>query len=468
MGRILILDPVLSHAHLDPKDEIVGTAAETLKKLNRNNFELLLIYPGDLSISRETLIRKALAKAPLLSIALVGGPYPESRIAGTFVDLVIPEDAAPERIRIETDHLIEARKLQLECDLVGKSPELTAITELIFRIAPTDLAVLITGESGTGKELVARAIHRHSGRSRKVFLPVNSAAIPEGTFESELFGHEKGSFTGAVSRHSGYFEQADGGTIFLDEIAEIPPNVQAKLLRVLETGDFIRVGGTGSVHVDVRIIGATNSDLAEAMARRVFREDLYYRLAVIKIDIPPLRQRRNDIPVLIYKFVSEVRETHSGEFGGISDAAISRMMDYHWPGNVRELKNLVVNAVLLAGERPVVPDDLEGYFQEHEKLNRNLPVMIDGKAFGSRNLDSGRIETALAIILSELKILEERIDHLAERIDNADSPTPEKAAKSRILRALASNGFDKKKTATELGISLRTLYRHLKKFGIGV
>jgi DNA-binding NtrC family response regulator len=465
MAAILVIDPSEGFRE---NDAIVERNAEAgFRRLKTQDFSILVIMSGEIGIARDSFIRRALAKSPLMGVILVGEPFAKENIAGHLVDIELPSDVSHERLRAEIERLAETLRLQQECDLVGKSAELKAITELIFRVAPTDLPVLIIGESGTGKELVARAIHRHSGRFHKPFLAVNSAAIPEGTLESELFGHEKGSFTGAISRHEGYFEQANGGTIFLDEIGELPQSTQSKLLRVLETGDIIRVGGKGSVHSNVRLIAATNIDLTEAVVARRFREDLYYRLSAVKINIPPLRQRRRDIPTLVNKFVSEVEKSHSGDFGGFSNSAVSAMMEYHWPGNVRELKNLVENALLLAGERIVKAEDLESYFFDHQRIGRDLPMLAHkGRFYEQIHNDKDRIEAVLSLIYTELKRLEARIEELADRLEPIRPLSSEEAEEMSLRKTLSENGFDKNVAAKRLGISLRTLYRRMKKYGI--
>ena len=463
MDRMLALDPSgeCSLVNVDT-DRMVTGAADALRSLNEGSYELFLLCPGELEISRTSLLRRAMAKDPLMGIILIGDRSGYDRVTLAAVDRVLPPEMEPEELIGEIEEIIATRRLLAECDLVGKSPELKAIGKLIFRVAPTGLPVLIMGESGTGKELVARAIHRHSGRNEKIFLAVNSAAIPRGTLESELFGHERGAFTGASSRHQGYFEQADGGTLFLDEIAEIPPEIQAKLLRVLESGSFMRVGGSSELHSDVRLLGATNANLARAMSEGDFREDLYYRLSAVKVNIPPLRERTQDIPILVTKFLMELEERHSMAFGGLSRNAVDRMMDYHWPGNVRELKNLVENALLLAGEEVVEPEDLEGYFSEHANIGRNLPATVDERT--SQGEDG--LKTALAMIFSELRALRESMNELEMRVDSLAVSDPGKAERLRILRALRDNDYDKDLAAAELGISLRTLYRRLKKYDI--
>lgn len=460
--KILILDTGKRANYMVRDGDLkVASAVDTLKILNTEKIEAVLIMPGEIGISRESLVHKIASKNPLISIVLVGDSLPENSIASMIVDLHFPENAKIERIYKELDELIAVKKVLSDCDLVGKSTQMKAIGELILRVSPTDLPVLIVGESGTGKELVARAIHKNSKRASAKFLPVNSAAIPAGTLESELFGHEKGSFTGATSRHSGYFEQADKGTIFLDEIAEIPLPIQSKLLRVLETGDFIRVGGSGSVNVDVRLICATNADLLLAVSKKLFREDLYYRLSSVKIHIPPLRERIEDIPALVYKFVSEISSRYNEKFGGITADAIERMMKYHWPGNIRELKNLVEKSVLLAGKKPIVGNDLEDYFFEHEQIGRNLPTLKTDTFVAS----SENMAMALAVIYSELKGIKSNIDELAN-IFRRNEFNSDYILKKKIIDALEKNDFDKKRTAEKLGMSVRTLYRKLKKLGI--
>lgn len=233
-------------------------------------------------------------------------------------------------------------------EIVGGSPALRAVLENVNAVANTDTTVLITGETGTGKELVARAIHSASSRRERPLIKVNCAALPATLVESELFGHEKGAFTGATARRAGKFELAHGGTIFLDEIGELPLEMQAKLLRVLQEKEFERVGGSESFRVDVRVIAATNRDLAQAIRERTFREDLYYRLCVFPVRIPALRERQGDIAILSQKFVQQFSRQIGKEIAGISDAGLKRLEEWHWPGNVRELRNIIERAVILA------------------------------------------------------------------------------------------------------------------------
>jgi DNA-binding NtrC family response regulator len=250
-------------------------------------------------------------------------------------------------------------------NIVGSSPALRCVLDVVEKVADTDSTVLITGESGTGKELIARALHYNSHRANRMFVTVNCGAIPEELLESELFGHVRGAFTNAVSHREGRFSVADGGTVFLDEIGDMSPNLQVKLLRVLQDQTFEPVGSSKTIQVDVRVIAATNQDLEYAIKERRFREDLYYRLNVIPIEIPPLRERREDIPLLARHFLDEMNREKSKAGGcSFSQEAMERICEYDWPGNVRELENLIERLVILRGEGEIRVDDLPPTFRE--------------------------------------------------------------------------------------------------------
>jgi len=251
-------------------------------------------------------------------------------------------------------------------DIVAKSQKMLDVIDMAKRVAQVNSTVLIRGESGTGKELIARAIHRASPRCDGPFIPVNCGAMPDTLLESELFGHEKGAFTGAIARKLGRFELADKGTIFLDEIGDMPPALQVKLLRVLQDRRFERVGGTKTIEVDVRIIAATNQNLEQLMAENKFREDLYYRLNVITIFVPPLRERPEDIPLLAEHFLRKYRTETNKKVVGFSEETMNMLMSYHWPGNVRELENAVEHAVVLTKSQIIQPDDLPFNLRSHE------------------------------------------------------------------------------------------------------
>lgn len=262
------------------------------------------------------------------------------------IKLIIRKELDVHTLREENRSLREALGKRYEFkNIVARSPKMQEVLATMVRVAPTNSTVLLGGESGAGKDLIARAIHQHSRRASGPFLKINSTAIPENLLESELFGYEKGAFTGAVNSKPGKFELADRGTIFLDEIGDVPPSIQVKLLRVLQEREFERPGGTKTLKVDVRLIAATNRDLRAALEEGTFREDLYYRLNVVPISIPPLREHMEDIPDLVEHFIARFEQDSAKEIRGITPAALRMLMDYHWPGNVRELENIIERAV---------------------------------------------------------------------------------------------------------------------------
>lgn len=269
-------------------------------------------------------------------------------------------------------------------NLIGKSREMEAIYDKITQIAPTKSTVLICGESGTGKELIAKAIHQNSPRRDKPFIALNCSALSEGVIESELFGHEKGAFTGAVGRRIGRIEAAQGGTLFIDEVGEMTIPIQLKLLRVLEERELVRVGGSETIKLDVRLIAATNKDLRQAIEDKSFREDLYYRLNVATINVPPLRERKEDLPLLVNAFISEFSREHNRNIKGISREALHKLMDYSWPGNVRELKNLIESIIVTSKKEEIRLADLPPHIKDlnpaedslHLKLGSSLDKVI--------------------------------------------------------------------------------------------
>jgi DNA-binding NtrC family response regulator len=385
------------------------------------------------------------------------------------------------------ERLIARRALQQRTGIIGES---AAIQELLVRIeqmAPVSSTVLIQGESGTGKELVAKAIHDLSPRRGKPFIAVNCAALPETLLESELFGHEKGAFTGAAERRLGRFELADTGTIFLDEIGEIPASVQVKLLRVLETRTFFRLGGVQPIKVDVRVVAATNRSLRDSVGLGEFRDDLYYRLNVLTIYLPPLRERREDIPLLIRRFVRELTQAHDRPFRGITPDAMQRLVEAPWPGNVRQLRNLIESMVVLAPGREVrasdiPPDVLEG-------ASRLLPVRVGTQVPPA----SQELEFILRNIMDlrlQLEEVRRRLDERPQRVQvielGESSPvadvlptneheergavvyrpgmTMADVEKEAISAALTQHRGNRRKAAEMLGIGERTLYRKIKAY----
>jgi DNA-binding NtrC family response regulator len=270
-------------------------------------------------------------------------------------------------------------------NFIGDSPEMHKVFKIIEKVADTDSTVLILGESGTGKELVAKAIHYNSMRRDKPLIPVNCGAIPEDLLESELFGHEKGAFTNAIRTRIGRFEMSNGGTIFLDEIGEMSPHLQVKLLRILQEQEFERLGGTKTIKCDIRVIAATNKDLDKLVLENQFREDLYYRLRVIPIEIPPLRERRSDIPLLVKHFVDIMVRTRGKEIKGVSKDVMKAFMNYDWPGNVRELENIIERMVILTDADELTVNDLPDKLLQKQKTEEVGPSMIPDDGFSLNN-----------------------------------------------------------------------------------
>ena len=364
--------------------------------------------------------------------------------------LAKPVDLYELRRRVQA--LVEKRRLRFEVDelkarlderfgfekIVGRSQAMLELFQQVRMVAPTRATVLIWGESGTGKELIANAIHQNSERKRKRFLPLNCAAIPANLMESELFGHEKGAFTGADRVHMGKFEQAHGGTLFLDEIGELSLDLQVKLLRVLEERAVTRVGGSLPIPVDVRIITASHRDLNQMVVDGRFRDDLLYRLKVVELRIPPLRERTDDIPLLVHAFLAQLNVEHAKRIRGISDDALRSLTSYHWPGNVRELKNVIERMVIFCDE-----EELQARHLPYDFKAGHSPVMPVPQAAAS-------IPAPLALDGDGL---------LAGPLDEVE--------KKAILKALEETGGNKTQAARVLGIGLRTLHRKLKQYENG-
>jgi DNA-binding NtrC family response regulator len=347
--------------------------------------------------------------------------------------------------------------------------------------------VLIEGESGTGKELVARGVHDLSPRRGKPFIAVNCAALPETLLESELFGHEKGSFTGATERRLGRFELADTGTILLDEVGEMPPATQVKLLRVLEDRTFFRVGGVQPIKVDVRVIAATNKSLKEAVALGQFRDDLFYRLNVLQIYLPPLRERRSDIPILLRRFIAEYAATHERQFRGITPEALQILVEADWPGNIRQLRNLVESMVVLAPEGEIRATDIPPDIRER---GRSLPVPVLGPARDAAGRELEFIFRSLVELKLQVEDLRRRLDDRPQRVEmievGSGSPvipieaetssdaevlyrrgmTMADVERATIEAALKETRGNRRKAAEILGIGERTLYRKLKEYAL--
>jgi DNA-binding NtrC family response regulator len=470
------------------KYETARDTAAAVRQVKKALPDLAFVYhelPGGSGLKALQRLKK---RHPLLLGALVGPRLPAERRksliaegADTYIEIGSPESAVHAGVRA-----LIARK---ESGVLGRNEKMLQIVDIVEGIAPTKVTVLITGESGTGKELIARAVHRRSDRSEGPFVAVNCAALPQGVLESELFGHEKGSFTGATAQRAGRFEIADGGTLLLDEVGEMPQGTQAKLLRVLEEENFMRVGGSKPVSVDVRLVASTNRNLKELVERGSFRRDLYYRLNVVPIHVPPLRERREDIPTIFYGLAEETCGRNNLEFGGITEEAMYYLESYDWPGNVRELKNLVENLLVLSKGKRIGVEDLPDHILRLESGSRDLPVRVGRpREEVERDLLFGR----LALIEKQIAALSELILDMREgggRFHEKASAVPGEASWTEVVEdpadTLAKPGRkirdvekmlientlkqvngNRKKAANLLGIGERTLYRRMKEYNL--
>ena len=396
--------------------------------------------------------------------------------------------------------------------IIGNSIGLNRALEVGMQVAPTDISVLITGESGTGKETIPQLIHQYSKRKHAEYIAVNCGAIPEGTIDSELFGHEKGSFTGAHEKRKGYFEQADGGTIFLDELGELPLSTQARLLRVLEAGEFFKVGSSKVQKTDVRVIAATNAKLEEAIQKGKFREDLYYRLSTVPIKLPPLRERRDDIHLLFRKFASDFAEKYRMPTISLTPEAKEMLVHYDWKGNIRQLKNITEQISVIENKREINADKLATYLPAF--YQNNLPVLLpnDGESHSGMSerdilhkvlFDMKKDITELKKIIvdlvqsnggvntdfpeNDIEIINKMNKDVKENYNSNYSSKPsisyqsqqmheheeveeilslEEKEKEMITKALDKHRGKRKYAANELGISERTLYRKIKEYGL--
>ncbi|WP_396636799.1 sigma-54 interaction domain-containing protein [Maribacter sp. R77961] len=411
-------------------------------------------------------------------------------------------------------------------EIIGQDPKLNRALEKAIQVAPTDISVLVTGESGVGKESIPKIIHSLSHRKHAKYIAVNCGAIPEGTIDSELFGHEKGAFTGATQTRSGYFEVADGGTIFLDEVGELPLTTQVRLLRVLENGEFLKVGSSQVQKTDVRIVAATNVNMFEAIKKEKFREDLYYRLSTVEINIPPLRDRQGDIHLLFRKFASDFGQKYKMPTIRLDENAIALLLKYRWPGNIRQLRNIAEQISVLEEGRAISGATLHGYLPNSQ--GSNLPAVVNGSKSESdfsnereilykvlfdmkgdlndlkkltmellKNNDSQKvqeenenlirkiygeddeeIETRDASSLNVLQLPEPTIEkpyvptaqedkyHFAEEIEEEETLSLQEKEIELIKKSLERNKGKRKAAASELGISERTLYRKIKQYDL--
>src|SRR5881628_2027032 len=434
-----------------------------------------------------------------LGLAEPTEPDPKALARRLGLTAYLSKPVDPAEVAATVRRLIDRRRLQERTGIVGESPAIQELLVKIEQMAPVTSTVLIEGESGTGKELVARGIHDLSPRRGKPFVAVNCAAIPDTLLESELFGHEKGAFTGAAERRLGRFELADGGTIFLDEVGEMAPATQVKLLRVLEDRTFFRVGGTQPIKVDVRVIAATNKSLKEQVALGRFRDDLFYRLNVLYIYLPPLRERKTDIALLVRRFIAEFAKQHDRTFRGITPEALQILVDAEWPGNIRQLRNLIESMVVLAPEGEIRASDIPKDIREHGSI---LPMRllgpdrdvsgVGGPGGGARELEF--IFRSLVELKLQVEELRRRLEERPPRVEvievgpgsgvsaavtsgaaeaalEADvvyrpGMTMADVERAAIEAALRETQGNRRKAAEVLGIGERTLYRKLKAYAL--
>lgn len=414
---------------------------------------------------------------------------------------------------------MDTQQIKQRFGIIGNAPALNRALEVAVQVAPTDISVLITGESGTGKEVMPKVIHQLSARKHGPYIAVNCGAIPEGTIDSELFGHEKGAFTGAHDQRKGYFEVADEGTIFLDEVAELPLQTQVRLLRVLETGEFIRVGSSKIIKTNVRVVAATNVNMHEAINAGKFREDLFYRLSTVPIHLPPLRQRKEDIHLLFRKFAADFAEKYRMPTVKLTDEAVHMLVNYNWPGNIRQLKNITEQISVIESERDISGEILHHYLPDYTA--NNLPAIAPSKeseniserdllykvlfdmkkdltdlkklvveilqSDGAEDLskeDKNAIITKLYQDIApasdkylsepyEIKKREEAYksadtydNGFEEHVEVEESLSLEDREKELIQKALEKHRGKRKYAAQDLGISERTLYRKIKEYDL--
>lgn len=491
---------------ISPMDDVRGD-------LRRARPTILVLTGALLDAANVALVRQLLwDNVAVIGFTDVSDPHMQERLRDIGYTETWPKPVVIADVVDSIRRRLERRRVAQDTGLVGESAAIREVLVKIEQIAPVSSTVLIEGESGTGKELVARAVHRLSPRRGKPFIAVNVGALPETLLESELFGHEKGAFTGAAERRLGRFELADTGTLFLDEIGEIPSATQVKLLRVLEEREVTRVGGTQTIPVDVRVVAATNRPLREHVGEGAFRADLFYRLNVLNVYLPPLRERREDIPLLVRTFVTEFSALHDREFHGISGEALERLVEYAWPGNVRELRNLVESMVVLAHGREITADDIPRAIRESGG-RRLLPVPVGLLVEGTERAQGRELEFIVRSLV-ELKL---QVEELRRRMDAEQRPMPAAAwvgdvrpsggamggltevmpaggfglvrgieprdetvpatvitlgpgmtmaeiERTAILAALRDTGGNRRKAAELLGIGERTLYRKLREY----
>jgi DNA-binding NtrC family response regulator len=490
--------------------DVVSPLDDVRAAVRRFKPDVFLLSGALLDAQNVALVREALWDGvPVVGLSDVGDDAMTARLRVIGYSEIYTKPIVPADVVAGIRRLADRQALARLTGLYGESEAIREVLVKVEQMAPVSSTVLVEGESGTGKELVARAMHVLGPRRGKPFIAVNVGALPDTLVESELFGHEKGAFTGAAERRIGRFELADTGTLFLDEVGEIAPGTQVKLLRVLEEREVTRVGGTQPIRVDVRVVAATNRSLREAVEEGAFRSDLYYRLNVLSVYLPPLRERKADIPILVRRFIQEFSAQHDRPFHGISAEALQLLVEYPWPGNVRELRNLVESMVVLAPGHEIGPADIPR--QIREGAGRLLPVPLAGMMRGRDGADGGGGGREMELVIRSLVDLKLQVEELRRRIDEERvggaggwAGEPQLSASSRvpglgaggvgieppgaqappnvvtitpgmtmaeieraaIEAALKETRGNRRKAAEMLGIGERTLYRKLREYQI--
>ncbi|MFT3787872.1 MAG: sigma-54 dependent transcriptional regulator [Tepidisphaeraceae bacterium] len=464
---VLVVDDETDHAEvmsealarLGYKTEVAHSLAEARQRLDKRKFDVIvtdLIMDGRRDGMALLEQAKQLEPPPPVLMVTAVNDVPTSKEAlkhGAYDYIVKPLDLDEFRAQVnraaeksqlrKENEVLEAKVLETTGfeGIIGQSAGMQQVIKTARQVANSDIPVLILGESGTGKELIARAIHENSRRRKNRLVALNCAGLAESILEDELFGHVKGSFTGAGTDREGRFEHANHGTLFLDEVGDMPGAMQAKLLRVLENGEVVRLGSNDPRRVDVRLVSATNRDIEQMVADRSFREDLYFRIKGISIRIPPLRERREDIPLLVYFFLKQFTQKHGKEIKGVSPAAQQLLTHYHWPGNVRQLRNAVDTAVVLCEGETIQPQD--------------LPSEIRPAGGGTT-----------AVVVTPVAVSSDGQAPVGNALDNLADFTQQQVEIAHIKAALSRHHGNRELAAKSLGMGERTLYRKIKEYGL--
>ncbi|HET6463821.1 MAG TPA: sigma-54 dependent transcriptional regulator [Candidatus Krumholzibacteria bacterium] len=466
--------------------ELVPTAAALMDAMTGATAALIIDEASEPAYL--SLIRRARKTNPGVDAIVLGGPRSdavkqEEKREG--VDLYVERPFEPAALRATLEQRLALVALKARAGIIGRNSALEDLLASVLLVAPTEVPILIQGESGTGKDVIARAIHSHSSRHNGPFDAVNCGALAEGVLESELFGHEKGAFTGAVARRAGLFERANGGTVFLDEVGEMSPNMQVRLLRVLESGEVMRVGGVAGFRVNVRVIAATNRNLVEAVRDGAFRQDLYYRLKGVSLYLPPLRERRDDIPLLVQHFIMQSNRTHHKSVRGVEPDAMKRLVEHSWPGNIRELRNVIETLVVLSPVPRITRALVDAHLTPDDAGGPGLfpvPMMGRSRDDAEREMLYGAILALHRDVREILHLLRSEgssalardmapFDSMREvRTDAGESSdrtlSLNQLERAAVREALNRSAGNRRRAADYLGISERTLYRKIKEYGL--